>query len=148
MGGGEASPADRTATPAGDAEWVAVLTDLYHRRTTAFTDADPTALAEVHAPDSASLSRDTDQVAQLVAAGQRLDGFAPRLVRLVEVTAQGPTRFDVQVVDELPDYRVLRADAPGAPVVAEVPARGEATVQLVLARTASGWRIADARLAG
>ncbi|NIH69698.1 serine/threonine-protein kinase [Modestobacter marinus] len=148
VGGGEASPADRTATPAGDAEWVAVLTDLYHRRTTAFTDADPTALAEVHAPDSASLSRDTDQVAQLVAAGQRLDGFAPRLVRLVEVTAQGPTRFDVQVVDELPDYRVLRADAPGAPVVAEVPARGEATVQLVLARTASGWRIADARLAG
>ncbi|MCZ2847532.1 serine/threonine-protein kinase [Modestobacter sp. VKM Ac-2978] len=144
--GGEASPADRSATPVADAEWAAVLTDLYGRRSAAFTDADPTALAEVHAPGSASLSRDTDQVQQLVAAGQRLDGFAPRLVRLVEVTASGPARFDVALVDELPAYRVVRAGGPDAAVVAEVPARGAAPVQMAVERTASGWRIADARL--
>ncbi|MCZ2819864.1 serine/threonine-protein kinase [Modestobacter sp. VKM Ac-2977] len=148
VGDGEASPADRSATPVGDAEWAAVLADLYGRRSAAFTDADPTVLTEVHATGSASLSRDAEQVQQLVAAGQRLDGFAPRLVRLVEVTASGRNRFDVELVDELPAYRVVRAGGPDAAVVAEIPARGAAPVQMAVERTASGWRIADARLGG
>lgn len=145
---GEQSPADRPATPADDAGWAAVLTELYGRRGAAFADADPTVLAAVHAPGSALLARDTEQVQQLAAAGQRLDGFAPRLVRLVEVTAQAPARFEVHLVDALPAYRVVRAGEPETSVVAEMPARGEAPVQLVLERTADGWRIADARLGG
>ncbi|MCZ2824738.1 MULTISPECIES: serine/threonine-protein kinase [unclassified Modestobacter] len=145
---GSASPADRSAAPVGDAEWAAVLSDLYVRRSTAFVEADPTVLAEVHASGSALLARDTEQVQQLVGAGQRLDGFAPRLVRLVEVTAQGPTRVEVQLVDALPAYRVVRAGAAEPSVVAEVPARGEAPVRLVLERAADGWRIADAVLGG
>ncbi|MCZ2837255.1 serine/threonine-protein kinase [Modestobacter sp. VKM Ac-2985] len=147
-GDGAASPADRSAAPIEDGEWAAVLTELYDRRSTAFSEADPTVLAEVHASGSALLARDTDQVVQLVGAGQRLDGFAPRLVRLVEVTAQGPTRVEVRLVDALPAYRVVRAGAAEPVVVAEVPARGEAPVRLVLERTADGWRIADALLGG
>jgi hypothetical protein len=146
--GDQPSPADRSAEPADDTDWAAVLTELYVRRSAAFTDADPAVLAEVHVTGSALLAHDTDQVQQLVTAGQRLDGFAPRLVRVVEVTAQGPTRYDVRLVDALPAYRVVRSSAPDAPVVTEVGARGEAAVQMVLERTAAGWRIADARLSG
>jgi hypothetical protein len=140
--------ADPTTAPADDAGWTALLTELYARRATAFATADPEALSGVHLPGSTLLDRDTRQVQSLAQAGQVLAGFSPQVLRLVSVTADGPGRAVLQVIDELPDYRVVPAGEPGAASAQEVAGRGEADVRIALEQTAGGWRISDARLVG
>jgi hypothetical protein len=140
--------ADPTAAPADDAGWTALLAELYARRATAFVTADPEALTDVHLPGSTLLDRDTRQVQTLAEAGQVLAGFSPQVLRLVSVSADGPGRVVLQVIDELPDYRVVPAGEPSAASVQEVAGRGAAQARIVLEQTAGGWRISDAQLVG
>jgi hypothetical protein len=141
-------PADRTTVPADEAGWTALLTELYTRRATAFTTADPEALAGAYMPGSPLLDRDTAAVRTLLEAGRTLTGFSPQVRRLLSVTPAGAGRVVLLVVDELPGYQVVPADAPGAVPAHEVPGRGQAEVRIVLEQTSAGWRISDAGLAG
>ena len=144
-----AKPAvDGQATPADDAGWTALLQELYDRRATAFTTADPALLAGVHAADSALLERDTAALEELAAAGRTLAGFAPQVGRIESVTAAAGGDVVLRVVDDLPGYRVVPAGLPAAAPVQDVAGRGEAVVRLVLTRTPAGWRILDAALGG
>jgi hypothetical protein len=149
-GDGEGEPggpaADRATVPGDEAGWTAVLSELYARRVTAFTTADPGALTGAYVPGSPLLDRDTAAVRALLEEGQALDGFSPRVRRLLAVTPAGAARFVLLVVDELPGYRVVPADAPGAAPARQVPGRGEAEVRIVLEQTSAGWRISDARV--
>ncbi|MGY1748030.1 protein kinase domain-containing protein [Modestobacter sp. SYSU DS0511] len=132
-------PAAATVVPPDRAAWRALLTGLYERRAAVFATADPTAVADVHVPGSASARRDLAQVEALDAAGQALTGFTPEVREVREVTVEDG-RAVLEVVDTLPGFRVT--DAAGG-LVREVPPRGEARVRLVVQVTAAGWRIAD-----
>ena len=152
-----APPAPAAATPLGpspalaepatsDLEgWAALLGQLYARRSGAYAAGDAAALAEVYSPDSAMLRRDAEQVAALAAAGETLTAFAPAVRQVVAVT---PVPGDagsvvVDLVDEVPGYRVLPAGEPGGPP-RELAGRGPAEVRMTLCRTEQGWRIVDA----
>jgi hypothetical protein len=137
--------ADRAAAPADDAGWTTLLTDLYARRATAFTTADAQVLSGVYLAGSALLDRDTGQVRALADAGQCLAGFAPEVRRLLSVTRDGIGHVVLQLVDEMPGYRVVPVGALGA-TGKDVAGRGEASVRIVLEGTAAGWRISDARM--
>jgi eukaryotic-like serine/threonine-protein kinase len=137
-------PVDRTAPPVDDAGWTAVLSDLYTRRAAAFTTVDARVLAGVYAPGAALLDRDTAQVQRLADTGRALSGFSPQVHDLLSVTPTGDGRVVLRLLDELPGYLVVRADAPGATPSQQVAGRGEATVRIVLAPTPLGWRISDA----
>jgi hypothetical protein len=125
--------------PAG---WAALVGRLYERRAAAFTAADPAPLEEVYAPGSDLLTRDRAEVAALAGSGQVLAGFRPGVRRVSAVTPQGDGSVMVELVDEVPGYRV--SGGKGAEDGSEVPGRGETAVRMVLTRTAAGWRIADA----
>jgi hypothetical protein len=137
---------ERTAAPADDAGWTALLSELYVRRAAAFTTADPAALDGVYLPGSALLDRDTGQLHALAEAGESLAGFTPQVRRLLAVTADGDGRFVLHLVDELPAYRVVPEPDGGASAVRDFPGRGEAEVRIVLQRTPAGWRISDAQV--
>jgi hypothetical protein len=139
-------PADRTTVPAGEAGWTALLTELYARRATAFTTADPEALTGAYLPGSPLLDRDTAAVRTLLEAGRTLTGFSPQVRRLLSVTPAGAGRVVLLVVDELPGYRVVPVGAPGAAPAQDVAGRGAAEVRIVLEQTTAGWRISDARV--
>lgn len=142
--------ADRTEAPVDEVGWAEVVGELYQRRTAAFTaGADPAVLTTVHAPGSPLLAWDTEQLTALRAAGRVVEGFAPQLREVVSVDEESPGRVRVLLVDALPAYRTgvpepgtreLQADA------VLVPGRGDARVELVLARTPGGWRIAEGGL--
>jgi len=144
----DATGAERSADPPTDpadaAGWTDLLTELYDRRAAAFASADSAPLADVYAPGSALLDRDTGQVQQLAAAGQVLAGFVPRLVRVESAGAAGEGRVVLQLVDELPAYRVVPASGSPQGSVQEIAGRSAAPVRMVLARTPAGWRISDA----
>jgi hypothetical protein len=136
--------ADRTAAPADEAGWTALLVELYARRAAAFTTADPQALSGVYVPGSALLDRDTTALRELADTGRTLAGFAPQVRRVESVTPEGEARAVLRLVDELPGYRVEPGDA--AAEARDVPARGEAEVRIVLEQTPTGWRISEARV--
>ncbi|WP_222272311.1 serine/threonine-protein kinase [Modestobacter marinus] len=140
-------PADQVE-PVDPAGWSAVVSALYARRAAAFQQADPAALTGVYAAGSALLERDLEQVEALAAAGQQLAGFTPAVVRTESVARQSPDRVELVLDDELPGYRVVSTAGPATAPVAQLPGRGEARVGMVLIRTAAGWRISDAWLAG
>ena len=146
---GAPTAADRTEAPTDDAGWSAVVGELYRRRAAAFTSADPAALGAVYAPGSSLLTRDTEQLSVLRSAGQVVAGFAPQLREVVSVTEESPERVQVLLVDALPAYRT-GVPVPGTGALGDgaqqVPGRGDARVQLVLARTVDGWRIAEGGL--
>ena len=130
--------------PEGASGWATVVTELYARRAAAFTAGDPAALATVYAPGSPLLVRDTEQLAGLRSAGQVVVGFAPQLRRVLAVTVEAPDRVRVRLVDALPAHRT-GVPVPSSGELADdaevVPARGDAEVELVLARTTDGWRL-------
>ncbi|MCZ2828387.1 protein kinase [Modestobacter sp. VKM Ac-2986] len=149
-----ASPpaADRTETPVDEDGWAGVVGELYQRRTAAFAaGADPAVLATVHAPGSPLLARDTEQLTALRTAGRVVEGFTPQLREVVSVREESPGRVRVLLVDALPAYRT-GVPAPGTRELQAdadlVPGRGDARVELVLARTPGGWRIAEGGLVG
>ncbi|CCH88964.1 Serine/threonine protein kinase [Modestobacter italicus] len=140
--------ADRTVRPADDAGWAAVLDELYARRATAFTTGDATLLAAVYVPGSALLDRDTAALLALRDQDRALRGFAPRVLRLDQVSAGtggADGGVELRLVDELPGYRV-EPTGTGGPAATEVPARGATEVRLVVQTTSAGWRISDARV--
>jgi hypothetical protein len=138
--------ADRTTVPADDDGWTAVLAELYTRRAAAFAGADPAPLGSVYLAGSALLDRDAGQLGALKDAGEVLAGFSPQVRRVLSVIPDGADRFVVQLIDELPGYRVVPAGTVPATTGQQLPGRGEAQVRIALQRTPAGWRISDAEL--
>ncbi|TFV52260.1 hypothetical protein E4P43_07380 [Blastococcus sp. TF02A-35] len=138
---GEGLPEAADPTSAG--EWDALVGELYQRRAEAFEAADPARLGEVYAPGSALLAADQQHARSLAEAGERLSGFAP-VVREVTVEAATAQRAQLRLTDRWLDYLVVPAGHPEGPVLRTVPGRSDAQVQLVLVRTAEGWRIDSA----
>jgi hypothetical protein len=140
------SPGPQAAGPAsgtGDlVGWAALLDQLYARRSGAYAAADAAQLSDVYSADSELLRRDADQVAALAAAGETVTGFAPAVRQVTAVTGDDRSVV-VDLVDEVPGYRVLPAGEPTGPA-REVAGRGPADVRMTLRRTEQGWRIIDA----
>ncbi|NYJ07612.1 serine/threonine-protein kinase [Petropleomorpha daqingensis] len=130
------------ATPDGPDDWLPLVEELYRRRAEAFTSASARLLTGVYSDGSDRLVADTDFVEGLAAAGEVLRGYAPSVVR---VSAAGVTgdRAELEVIDSVPAYEV--APSAGGPAVRSEPGRGEATVHMVLRRSADGWRIESAQ---
>ena len=145
-GPGSSAPGGRPATD--DLEgWAVLLDELYAHRATAFAAADRSALSAVYTADSELLGRDAAQVSALASAGLTVTGFAPDVRQVSSVTGDDG-QVVVELVDEVPAYRVVAATAPGGPPVQEVAGRGAAQVRMTLLRTGAGWRIAGAVRSG
>jgi hypothetical protein len=135
-----APAADRQQAPGSAEGWRAVVDELYRRRGAAFAAGSAEALADVYVAASAAAEADAQHLAALTAAGEVLRGFAPTVVRVTAVGADGG-RVSLDVVDRRPDYAVVPASRPDDVPVRTVEGRGDAAVRLVLFRTALGWRI-------
>ncbi len=133
--------ADSTAVPTDVEGWAAVLGELYARRAAAFTSADPAGLADVFAPGSALTATDQDRLTALQAAGQQLEGFAPRVVAVTAATAEDDA-VRVELTEQIPGYAVVDG-ADGRTAVPGGPAR---PVVMTVVRTPQGWRIDTAQL--
>ena len=132
-----------TATPATPEEWQALVAELYTRRGAAFGTAGPEGLRGVYAPGSALLAAYEEHARTLAAAGESLSGFSP-VVRDVTVLSASGERAELRLTDRWLDYLVVPAGRPEGPVLRTVLGRPDAVVQLVLVRTAEGWRIDSA----
>jgi hypothetical protein len=131
----------------GDLEgWAALLGQLYARRSGAYVATDVAQLSAVYSADSDLLRRDADQVMALAAAGETVTGFAPAVRRVTAVAGDGRSVV-VDLVDEVPGYRVVPVEEPAGPA-REVAGRGPAEVRMTLCRTEQGWRIVDATRRG
>ncbi|MGY1594402.1 protein kinase [Geodermatophilus sp. SYSU D00708] len=135
------APDQGTAHPTSDEEWTEVLGGLYAARAAAFRTGSAELLDRVHVAGSALLTTDRDTVTALDAAGERLRGFAPVVVRasLADEPAKGAVTLDV--VDRWPAYEVVAAAEQEGPALRTVEGRGEASVRMVLRETDRGWRI-------
>jgi hypothetical protein len=69
-------------------------------------------------------------------------GFAPAVRQVTAVTGDDRSVV-VDLVDEVPGYRIVPVGVPVGPA-REVAGRGPAEVRMTLRRTEQGWRIADA----
>jgi hypothetical protein len=137
--------ADRQETPASPAEWRLVLEELYARRAQSFAAGAPELLAGVYAPSSAQRAADEAHLEAMAAAGESLRGFAPAVVEVTGVIADGH-RARLDLIDSWADYEVAGA-GPGSAVRA-VPGRPATAVRMVLLRTGDGWRIESAERLG
>ncbi|SFK59019.1 serine/threonine-protein kinase [Geodermatophilus ruber] len=149
--GGAADPAvvEPSRVPDSAAGWGEVLTELYERRAAAFASASPETLTDVHAPGSPLLAADRGLVEALRAAGERLRGFAPTVVRVD--SAEGPDaegRVTLQIVDTWAPYEVVASAAPEGPPSRSVEGREAAQVRMTLVGTDAGWRIEAAERVG
>jgi hypothetical protein len=129
-----------TATPSTPEAWRAVVAELYQRRAEAFGAAGPARLQDVYTPGSVLLAADQEHAAALTAAREMLSGFAPA-VRGVSVLAASDERAELLLTDRWLDYLVVPAESPEGPVLRTLPGRPDAQVQVVLLRTAEGWRM-------
>jgi hypothetical protein len=144
-----ADAAGAPSTPPGDGldrddltGWAVLLGQLYARRSGAYATADPTWLSGVYTADSDLLVRDRDQVTALAASGETVVGFTPTARQVTGVS--GDDRLVViDLVDEVPAYRVVPVGEPGGPG-REVTGRAPAAVRMTLRHTEQGWRIVDA----
>ncbi|MEI4271933.1 protein kinase [Klenkia sp. LSe6-5] len=130
--------ADTPQAPDDAAGWAVVVGQLYGRRAAAFDAGRSEWLADVYAPGCALADVDAERMAQLAAAGQHLEGFAPQVVSVDEVA---PVAGGVQLLltDQVPGYDVVGAGGRYA-----VAARGPRAVVMTVQATPSGWRIASA----
>jgi eukaryotic-like serine/threonine-protein kinase len=136
---------DLLATPAEPADWLPVVAELYRRRAEALGTASAEPLAAVYSDSSDRLAADTRFIEGLASAGEVLRGFAPSVVRVTAAEVEGD-RADLELVDTVPAYEVV--PSAGGPVVRTEPGRPEATVHMVLRRSADGWRIESAQRTG
>jgi eukaryotic-like serine/threonine-protein kinase len=136
----EAAAADRTAVPSSPEEWHAVLADLYRRRAEALAAPAPAPLTEVYSEGSVPLAADETHARALAGAGEALRGFDPEVLEVTGAEERGG-RAQVEIVDRVAAYEVVRADDPDGPALRTVEGRAEARVRLVLVRTDAGWRI-------
>ncbi len=134
VGGAVAAPSSTSAD-----DWREAVAELDQVRDAAFAARDAAALARVYAPGSAALATDRASVDALTSAGLRVQGLELRLldVQPVTVSADGVT---LEVVDELPPYRLVGADG----AVRQLPGRDRATWRITLvAGEPGGWRISS-----
>ncbi len=149
VGGGTASsapappPAGGSAVPPPEAApgppaWPAVLAELDAHRGQAWARGDLSLLAQVYEAGSTALAVDTAALQGLTGQGLTATGVRHevRSVAAAEVTAD---RARLRVVDALGPQQVR--DRSGA-VVQDLPGRGAAAFDVVLARTPDGWRVA------
>jgi hypothetical protein len=132
--------ADLVKAPSSAEGWRSVVEELYRRRGEAFMTGSAEALARVYAPGGPAAQPDAAQVGSLSAAGEVLRGFAPTVVEVTAFAVDGD-RAEVDLVDRWPDYAVVAAGDPHGAPLRSVAGRGNATVRLVVVRTAAGWRI-------
>ncbi|MGY1745579.1 serine/threonine-protein kinase [Blastococcus sp. SYSU D00695] len=133
---------------AADADWLAVVTELYARRADAFAHADPAGLDAVYTADSPLRVTDAAAVGALAAAGQRLSGFAPRVEGPVVAVVLPDGRVRVEARDGWDGYAVVRATDPDGAPLASDPGRPVTPVVLELAPGPDGWRLATATRTG
>ncbi len=128
---------DLAGTAAGEANWLAVIRNLDRLRSSAFTNRDPNALGSVYEPGSDALSADSERIADLAAAGYRVDGVEHDITAVVRLDQPG---FVLIVTDSLPSYSIR--DNSGAVVGRTGPrAAGSRTVRLI--QVDDGYRIAS-----
>jgi hypothetical protein len=140
---GSAADPPAEVEPPAPVDWPVVVTGLYEARATALEAASASGLDAVYAPGSPLLAADREHVSAMLAAGERLRGFAPEVVR-VEPTSVTADRVVLAVVDRWPGYEVVAAGSPDGPAVGRGPARPETPVRMVLVDTPAGWRIESA----
>lgn len=141
-----AMPEPVAAAPASDAEWRAVVAELYRSRAEAFATASPELLAGVYVSGSPLLAADTGLARDLAEAGEVLRGFDP-VVQDVAVAERYGDRVRLDLVDSWAGYDVVPAARPGAQAVRTGPARPAAAVCMVLVRAGDGWLIESAQRA-
>jgi hypothetical protein len=124
--------------PASAREWTRTLAALDTRRESAFALAEQRLLDEVYVPGSPPLAADQQAVQSLRASRATALGVRHDVRRVRVLTVEGE-RVRLELADRMPAYRIV--DAAGA-TLRTVPARGEETFQVELARTPAGWRIA------
>jgi hypothetical protein len=124
-----------------------VVQALYSRRADAFARADPSLLDEVYADGSPLLPADYAAVRALAEAGERVDGFLPRVEAVTGVDAAGD-RVRLQLRDGWDDYTVVSAAEPDGPPLRAGPRRETGAAVLDLVPVPGGWRIAAASRGG
>lgn len=128
----------RTRGRAGEA-----LRELVARRGRALRTGDARLLEEVYAPGSATLAADRRTLERADRGGG--DPFAGLVLEVAAVRPAGPAAPAAGVVEVVAEVRThgYRGDPGAAPSV--VPAGDDwvQTVDVVLVRTAQGWRLRD-----
>lgn len=129
-------PGEFDAGSASPAQWVDYVGGLYKDRANAITNRTTKALEEVYVP--ASTQRDADQSAieLLAVSGDRIVGFAPKLVAVTDVSVAGHTAT-LSVIDQIPPYTVV--DVAGAATTHA--GREEQVVTLTMALVGGRWLI-------
>jgi eukaryotic-like serine/threonine-protein kinase len=146
--GAPLSPAgDQQTDPVTVKEWRSVVDELYRRRAEAFASASPELLDDVHAPGSALLAADTGLARELVAAGEVLRGFTPRVAEVTAAERVGD-RVTLDLVDSWPGYEVVSAADPDGAALRTGSGRPEADVRMVLLRSGDRWLIESAERTG
>ena len=136
-----AAPPSTTTPASARPTWERVLDGLDAARASAYEAGDVAALTAVYHAGSPGLAADAALLGALVRDGRHATGVRHELRSVAELEA-GPGTAVLRVRDVLAGYEVRSAD--GA-VVQRVPARGEATYRVELARTPAGWRIVQVR---
>jgi protein-disulfide isomerase len=106
-----------------------------------FTSGRADGLDGVFAPGSALAGTDRSRLAELRAAGQQLNGFAPEVAAVTAVTATG-AGFRLELTERIPAYAVVT----GPDGRQDVPGRPDRPVVMTVVATPQGWRIATAEL--
>ncbi len=135
--GGGASDAPTPGASADDP--VAAAGELTRRRAAALAAASVDALAHVHAPGSPALARDVALVDGL--AGARSEGLTATVDEAVDAGSTDDGDAVVAVTSSVAEHTRV-SPAGERSTVHATPAR---TVELVLRRTADGWRVWDVR---
>lgn len=133
-------PQPARSEPVARPSWARVWSDLDARRARAFASADAMLLDQVYLPGCPALPVDLRTVRSLAARHAHATGVAHQAssVRAESVAGDSVTLL---VVDRMRGYDIR--DAAGR-VLAHVPPRSaERTLQVRLARTPGGWRIAE-----
>ena len=114
----------------------------------------PTRSDHAEAPAATAAAANDDLIDELARIEDRykraladLDNYRKRVARDIERRLDEGTdalvRDWLELVDSVPAYEV--APASGGPAVRAEAGRGEVSVQMVLRRSAEGWRIESAR---
>ncbi|MCL9798346.1 serine/threonine protein kinase, partial [Frankia sp. AgKG'84/4] len=134
---------DPTASPVANQSpeqiWRGVLGALNMARSRAFEQAKESLLAESDAPGSPAYNADVALMRQVVSLGAHSSPLRT-VVDALEVRTDTADRTVLRITDHLDAYDYFDA---GGRVVAHKDAKAPQRRDLVLVRTASGWRVSD-----
>ncbi|PRZ41334.1 hypothetical protein CLV47_11061 [Antricoccus suffuscus] len=124
------------ANSASPAQWADYLNALYVERASAIDSRTAESLDRVYTPSSPQRAADLSLIAMLVNSGARIDGFAPELVAVNDISRVGPTAV-LSVADRIPPYALVEATG----IATSHAGRDEQAVTLTLELVAGRWLI-------